>query len=70
MVGIDSRQYSFATYLTAGMLCWELFSEIVSRSPNVFIANGNLIKNARFPRIVLPAIDLIQHGNSLILGRP
>lgn len=55
MVGIDS-QYSFAIYLTAGMLCWNLFSEIVSRCLNVFIANGNLIKKAMFPRIVLPAI--------------
>ena len=55
MVGIDS-QYSFAIYLTAGMLCWNLFSEIVSRSLNVFIANGNLIKKAMFPKIVLPAI--------------
>jgi lipopolysaccharide transport system permease protein len=55
MVGIDS-QYSFAIYLTAGILCFNLFSEIVSRSLNVFIANGNLIKKAMFPKIVLPAI--------------
>ena len=55
MTGIDS-QYSFAIYLTAGILCFNLFSEIVSRSLNVFIANGNLIKKAMFPKIVLPAI--------------
>ena len=55
MEGIDS-QYSFAIYLTAGILCFNLFSEIVSRSLNVFIANGNLIKKAMFPKIVLPAI--------------
>lgn len=55
IVGIES-QYSFAIYLTAGMLCWNLFSEIVSSSLNVFVANGNLIKKAMFPKIVLPAI--------------
>ncbi len=55
MVGIES-QYSFAIYLTAGILCFNLFSEIISRSLNVFIANGNLIKKAMFPKIVLPAI--------------
>jgi lipopolysaccharide transport system permease protein len=55
LVGIDGK-YSFAVYLTAGMLCWNLFSEIVSRSLNVFVANGNMIKKAMFPRIVLPAI--------------
>jgi lipopolysaccharide transport system permease protein len=55
MVGIESH-YSFAIYLTAGMLCWGLFSDIVSSSLNVFVANGNLIKKAMFPKIVLPAI--------------
>ncbi len=55
MVGIEGK-YSFAIYLTAGMLCFSLFSEIVTRCLNVFIANGNLIKKAMFPRIVLPAI--------------
>ncbi|MEP4149540.1 MAG: ABC transporter permease [Halioglobus sp.] len=54
MAGIDST-YSFAIYLTAGFLCWNLFNEIVSRCLNVFIANGNLIKKATFPKIVLPA---------------
>lgn len=55
MAGIES-QYSFAIYLTAGVLCFNLFSEIVSRSLNMFIANGDLIKKAMFPKIVLPAI--------------
>jgi len=55
MVGIDNK-YSFAIYLTAGILCWSYFSEIVSRSLNVFISNGNLIKKAFFPKVVLPAI--------------
>ena len=55
MVGIES-QYSFAIYLTAGMLCFNLFSEIVSLSLNVFIKSSSLIKKAMFPKIVLPAI--------------
>jgi lipopolysaccharide transport system permease protein len=57
MAGIDS-QYSFAIYLTAGMLAFNLFSEIVTRCLSVFIANGNLIKKAQFPKIVLPAIAI------------
>lgn len=55
MEGLQS-QYSFAIYLTAGILCWNLFSEIVTRCLSVFIANGNLIKKAMFPKIVLPVI--------------
>ena len=55
--GMESH-YSFAIYLTAGILGWSLFAEIVSRCTNVFIANGNLIKKASFPKIILPAIAL------------
>lgn len=57
MVGIDS-QYSFAIYLTAGMLAWNLFSEIITSCLNIFVSNGNLIKKATFPKIVLPAIGV------------
>jgi lipopolysaccharide transport system permease protein len=55
MVGIDGP-YAFAIYLTAGMLAWNLFAETVSHCLNIFITNGNLIKKAMFPKIVLPAI--------------
>jgi lipopolysaccharide transport system permease protein len=54
IVNVDS-QYSFALYLCAGLACWNLFNDIVSRSLNLFIANGNLIKKAAFPKIVLLA---------------
>jgi len=55
MSGID-HPYSFAIYLTAGMVCWNLFNEIVTRCLNVFVSQGNLIKKASFPKVVLPAI--------------
>jgi len=51
--GIDSK-YAYALYLTAGILAWSLFSEIVTRSLPVFIDNGNLIQKMRFPKICLP----------------
>src|SRR5262245_47445147 len=53
--GIDSR-YAYALYLTAGMMAWSLFSELVSRSLTVFLENGNLLKKMMFPRICLPLI--------------
>jgi lipopolysaccharide transport system permease protein len=52
--GIDNP-YSFALYLSAGMSCWSLFNDIVSKGLNLFIANGNLIKKASFPRVLLLA---------------
>jgi len=53
--GIDG-QYTYAVYLIAGIVGWNLFSEIVSRLLTVFIDNGNLLKKVKFPRGVLPSI--------------
>ncbi len=60
--GLDNK-FSYAIYLTAGMLAWTLFSDVVTRCLTVFIDNGNLIKKIRFPRICFP---LIVVGSSLI----
>ncbi len=53
--GIDNR-FSYAIYLTAGILSWSLFSEVVLRCLTIFIDNGNLMKKMVFPRICLPLI--------------
>lgn len=59
---IDNR-FGYAIYLLSGLLAWNLFSEIVDRLMKVFIANANVIKKVRFPRIVLPVIAV---GTALI----
>lgn len=53
--GVDNS-YAYALYLTAGIVAWSLFAEIVSRCLTLFIDNGNLMKKMRFPRIAMPAI--------------
>lgn len=60
--GIDNR-YAYAIYLMSGMLGWSFFNEIISRSLNVFIDNGNILKKIVFPKITLP---LIVVGSSFI----
>ena len=55
--GIDNK-YAYAIYLMAGLLAWNLFSEIISRCLNLFIEQGNLMKKMSFPRITLPTIVL------------
>lgn len=60
--GIDNR-FGYAIYLLSGLLAWNLFAEIVDRLMKVFIANANVIKKVRFPRIVLPVIAV---GTALI----
>jgi len=53
--GIDNK-YAYAIYLMAGLLAWNLFSEIIGRCLNIFIEQGNLLKKMNFPRITLPTI--------------
>lgn len=52
------NKYSYAIYLIAGIVCWSLFAEMITRCMNVFIEQGNLIKKMSFPRITLPCIAM------------
>ncbi|NMG16350.1 ABC transporter permease [Aromatoleum bremense] len=61
LAGIDNR-FSYAIYLTAGILAWTLFSETVNRCLNVFVSNAHLLKKIAFPAICLP---LIVSGSAL-----
>jgi lipopolysaccharide transport system permease protein len=47
----------------AGMLGWNLFSEVLSRSVNIFVVNGELIKKLSFPKITLPLVVI---GSALV----
>lgn len=60
--GIDSK-YAYAVYLMSGMLCWSLFSELISKLVGVFTENAEQIKKISFPKICLVAIAV---GTSLI----
>lgn len=60
--GVDSK-YGYASYLLAGMLCWNLFAEIVQRCLTVFIDQASLLKKIEFPRITLPLVVI---GSALV----
>jgi len=51
--GVESG-FAYSIYLCAGVLTWQLFSEITTRGQNVFIDNASLLKKLNFPRISLP----------------
>ncbi len=53
--GTDNT-FAYSIYLCAGILTWGLFSEIITRSQNIFIENANLLKKLSFPRICLPVV--------------
>ena len=53
-----TTSYAYPIYILSGIIGWTLFSEILSKSLNVFIANGNLLKKMSFPKLALPLITL------------
>ena len=55
----SSGTYMYSIYLCSGVITWGLFSEILSKTKNVFIDNANLIKKLRFPKICLPIIIVL-----------
>jgi lipopolysaccharide transport system permease protein len=48
----------FALILFAGLLVFDLFSEMVNRSPSLILNNPNLVKKVVFPLEILPYITL------------
>lgn len=58
-----SGAYGYAIYLMAGLLGWNLFSEVLDRCMKVFVKNANIIKKMSFPRITLPIIEI---GSALL----
>lgn len=55
--------YGYAIYLMAGLLGWNLFSEVLDRCMKVFVKNANIIQKMNFPRITLPIIEI---GSALL----
>jgi lipopolysaccharide transport system permease protein len=64
--GLDST-FAYSVYLCAGILTWGLFTEITSRSLNVFLEHANLIKKVSFPRICLPIIVVLSSGLNFLI---
>ena len=55
MPGHASR-FAYSIYLTAGLVTWTLFAELLARSVAVFVSNGGLMKKVNVPKIVFPVI--------------
>ena len=46
--GLDTT-FAYSIYLCSGVLTWGLFSEMMTRSQNLFLDNSNLLKKINFP---------------------
>ena len=65
----------FMIFIFVGLICWNLFSTIVTTSIAAVAASGPLISRNRFPRILLPLastgsalVDTLIQGMVLVLG--
>jgi lipopolysaccharide transport system permease protein len=53
--GHDSP-FAYSIYLCAGIVIWQLFSELLTRSVGVFVHNAGLLKKVSLPKLALPVI--------------
>ncbi len=58
--GVENT-FGYSIYLCAGVLTWGLFTEITTRSQNMFLDNANLLKKMNFPRLCLP-VAVVANG--------
>ena len=54
VAGLPSGDVPYLVFAYAGQLCWNLFSNTLSRTSNVLVANSQLVSKVYFPRLVLP----------------
>jgi len=53
--GHESR-FAYSIYLTAGLITWTLFADLLMRLVSVFVQNGGLMKKVSIPKIAFPVI--------------
>ncbi len=51
--GQTVSKFAYSQFICAGLISWGLFTEIFSRTKNVFLEHANLIKKVQFPKLVL-----------------
>ena len=53
--GHDSK-FAYSIFLCAGIVIWQLFSDLLNRSVAMFVHNATLLKKANLPKLALPII--------------
>jgi lipopolysaccharide transport system permease protein len=63
----SSDTLAYGIFLCAGLLPWGFFSELLTRCPNIFIDQANLLKKINFPRITLPIILFLSTAVNFVI---
>lgn len=66
--GMEDTPFAYSLYLCSGILTWNLFTETLTNSVNVFLGNANLMKKVSFPRICLPIISMCSSFLNFLFG--
>jgi len=64
----DESPWKFALYMFSGMLVFNLFAELVNRSPSLIADNANYVKKVVFPLEVFVVAALLSSLFSLCVG--
>jgi len=54
----ETNKIEFALILFAGLLVFNIFSEVISRAPSLITSNANYVKKVVFPLEILPIVAL------------
>jgi homopolymeric O-antigen transport system permease protein len=57
--GHEGSRFAYSIYLTAGLITWTLFAELLMRSVGIFLENANLLKKVNVPKLAFPIIASI-----------
>ena len=57
--GVEESKAHFAIILFVGMIIYNLFSEVINRSPSLILGNVNYVKKVVFPLEILPVISML-----------
>jgi lipopolysaccharide transport system permease protein len=50
----DQDPFAYGLYVCAGLITWNYFADVISRSQTLFIENAELLRTVRVPRSALP----------------
>jgi lipopolysaccharide transport system permease protein len=49
-------RFAYSIYLCAGIIVWQLMSELLNRSVGIFVHNAGLLKKANLPKLAFPVV--------------
>ncbi|MCK4981816.1 MAG: ABC transporter permease [Victivallaceae bacterium] len=61
---------NYAMFLIAGLFPWQAIQNSLNSNSNIFLHNGDLIKNIIFPKVLLPLIVILNDILHFILSIP